>query len=76
VQDIFQDLGGFSRERKAVGALVQPLFVYLVGLENDRVEDALLVLGQSGERLIVTASLEVSPSLHHTLAPRNRKLAL
>jgi len=59
-QDIFQDLGGFSRERKAVGALVQPLFVYLVGLENDRVEDALLVLGQSGERLIVTASLETA----------------
>lgn len=56
-------MGGFARERKAVGPLVQPLFVYLVGLENDRVEDALLVLGQSGERLIVTASLEVSSSL-------------
>lgn len=59
-QDLFQDLGGFARERKVVGPLVQPLFVYLVGLENDRVEDALLVLGQSGERLIVTASLETA----------------
>ena len=56
---MFQDLG---REKKAMGPVVQPLFVYLVGLENDRVEDALLVLGQSGERLIVTASLEVSLS--------------
>ena len=40
-------------------SIVQPLFVFSVGLENDRVLEALYTLGQRGERVILTANLEV-----------------
>ena len=40
-------------------SVVQPLFVYEVGLGEESVQDAVHALGQRGERLILTTRLEV-----------------
>ena len=41
------------------GLAVQPLYVYLVGIESEAAEVALSALGEQGERLILTSVLEV-----------------
>ena len=37
----------------------QPLYIHLVGIENETAEHALSTLGDGGEKLILTSALEV-----------------
>lgn len=38
----------------------QPVYIHLVGIEDDAAEKALSALGERGQRLILTSTLEVS----------------
>lgn len=48
---------------------MQPLFVFSVGLEREAVVEALAALGERGERLILTSSLEVRLFLQAPFLP-------
>ena len=56
VQDSRQ--GASSSGRPGFGE--QPVYVYLVGIDDEAVEHALSALGERGQRLILTSTLEVS----------------